>query len=193
MQPGEPLWRSSNNRLQGLTRVEPTVTSFQLPTWEDTPNNNKILVRGKLIGKVLTEMQAQMKAVKEDVIAAEASKQSTRGQAAKNSHRDIKDSGKPPKLKLKPAAQGSQDDQSAETGFPSDNLNGAFEALMDPDNQEISKPSNPSLNKPAEEALKPVNLAVNTSLQEAQQPGSFNVSQSPPALDTFYGNTSIHL
>ena len=62
------------------------VTSFQLPTWEDTPNDNKISVRGKLIGKVLTEMQAQMKAVKEEVTAAEASKWSTHGQATKSSH-----------------------------------------------------------------------------------------------------------
>ena len=61
-------------------------TSLQLPTWEDTPDDNKLLVRGKLIGKVLFEMQAQMKAMKEEVIAAEASKWTTRGWAAKSSH-----------------------------------------------------------------------------------------------------------
>ena len=156
-----------------MTRVEPTTTSFQLLTWEDTPNDNKVSVRGKLIGKVLLEMQAQMKAMKEEVIAAEASKWSTHGWAAKSSHQDIKDSGKLPKSKSKPATQDSQDDQSAEAGLPSDDLKSTFNALMDPGSQEsnqsqqeTSKPSNQSMNKPAEEASKPVSLGVTPSLQE---------------------------
>ena len=111
-------------------------TSFQLPTLEDTPNDNKVLVRGKLIRMVLFEMQAQMKTMKEEVIAAEASKWSTCGQAAKSSHQEIKDLGKLPKPKSKPATQDSQDNQTAEAGFPSDDLKSAFNALMDPGNQE---------------------------------------------------------
>ena len=51
-----------------------------------TPDDNKILDRDKLIGKTLSEMQAQMKAMKEEVTAAEALKQSTHGRAAKSSH-----------------------------------------------------------------------------------------------------------
>ena len=143
-------------------------------------------------------MQAQMKAVKEEVIAAEASKWSTQGRAARGSHQDTKDLGKPPKLKSKPATQGSQDDQSAEAGFPSDDLKGAFDAMMDPDNQESNqsqqeplRPSDPSMNKPAQEASKPVNLSANPSLQEAQPPASLNISWSPFALDSCYGNASI--
>ena len=46
-------------------------------------------------------MQAQMKAMKDEVITAEASKRTTHGWAAKSSHQDIKDSGKLPKTKLK--------------------------------------------------------------------------------------------
>ena len=38
--PGEPLWQSSDNRLQGLMRVEPTDTSFQFPTWMDVPDDH---------------------------------------------------------------------------------------------------------------------------------------------------------
>ena len=43
VQPRKPLWQSSNNRLKGLTRVKPTATSFELPTWTDTPYDNKVL------------------------------------------------------------------------------------------------------------------------------------------------------
>ena len=55
--------------------------------------------------KVLSEMQAQMKAMKDEVITAEALKWTTHGWSAKSSHRDVKDSGKLPKPKLKLTAQ----------------------------------------------------------------------------------------
>ena len=137
----------------------------------DTPNDHKVEVRGKLISKTLSEMQAQMKAIKGEVIAAEALKWTTHGWTAKSSHQDSKDSGKPPKLKSKPAAQGVPDDQLTKASFPLDDLKGAFEAMMDPNNQEsswsqqeTSKPTDPSPGKPAPEASKPVNMGVNPSL-----------------------------
>ena len=76
-------------------------TSFQLPTWANPPKDNDISDRARIITKALSEMQAQMKVMREEVIAAEALKQITCGWAAKSSHRDVKDSGKLPKSKLK--------------------------------------------------------------------------------------------
>ena len=72
--------------LQGLTRVEPTDTIFQLPTWMDTPDDHQVEARGRLIRRTLSEMEAQMKAIKGEVLATEASKWITCGQAAKSSH-----------------------------------------------------------------------------------------------------------
>ena len=75
-------------------------------------------------------MQAQMKTMKDEVIAVEVLKQTTRGQTAKSFHRDIKDLGKLPKLKSKWAAKDNWDDQLAGVGFPSDDLKGVFNAMM---------------------------------------------------------------
>ena len=124
--------------------------SFQPPTWTNPPNDNNDSDRAKLIPKVLSEMQAQMKAMRDEVIAAEVS-----NWLAKSSHRDIKDSGKPPKLKLRRTVQDNPDDQSAEVGFPSVDLKGAFDAMMNTGNQEYnqfqqetSRPSDPGASKP---------------------------------------------
>ena len=122
-------------------RVEPTDTSFQLPTWADIPDDHQNEARGRLIRKTLSKMQAQMKAIKGEVLATEASKRMTRGQTAKSSHQDAKDSGeKPQKLKPKPAASHSQDDQSTAVYFPLDDLKDAFEAITDPNSHELSRP-----------------------------------------------------
>ena len=61
-------------------------TNFQLPTWTDTLGDNDVSDRAKLITKALSKMQAQMKAMKKEVITAEASKWMTHGQTAKRSH-----------------------------------------------------------------------------------------------------------
>ena len=66
-------------------RVEPTDTSFQLPTWTDVPDDHQSATRVRLIRKTLPEMQAQMKVIKGEVLATEASKWTTHGRAAKTS------------------------------------------------------------------------------------------------------------
>ena len=75
--------------------------SFQLPTWTNPPNDTNTSDRARLITKILSKMKTEMKAMKDEVITAEASKQTTCGKSAKSSHRDVKESGKPPKPKLK--------------------------------------------------------------------------------------------
>ena len=107
-------------------------------------------------------MQSQMKAMKDEVIAAEASKRTTRGKSAKGSHRDVKDSEKQPKPKSKQAARDSQDDQPAEVDFPPDDLKGTFDAMLNAGSQgssrsqqEASKPADPDAVKSQQEALWP--------------------------------------
>ena len=85
------MWQSSDNKLKSLTRAEPTALMFQLPSWPNLPDDTK----------VLSEMQAQMKAMKDEVIAAEASKRTTNGKSAKGSNKDVKDPEKQPKPKSK--------------------------------------------------------------------------------------------
>ena len=72
-----------------------------LPAWTDQPNDSDISDRARPITKALAEMQAQMKAMKEEVITAEALKWTTHGHTAKSSHQDVKDLGKLPKPKSK--------------------------------------------------------------------------------------------
>ena len=157
----------------------------------DTPDDHQVEVRGRLIRKTLSEMQAQIKAIKGEVLATEASKQMTCGQAAKSSHRDAKDSGeKLQKLKPKPATSYSQDDQSTAGDFPLDNFKGTFEAMTNPDNhepsqsqQEPSGPTDPSSGKLAQEALNPGGMIIEPSPQQSQHPASLNVSQSSLAFN----------
>ena len=60
--PGEPLWQGTDNRLRGLTRAEETATTFELPTWTNPPDDVNQEDRGHLIDKTLTEMREQLKA-----------------------------------------------------------------------------------------------------------------------------------
>ena len=74
---------------------------FRLPTWPSLLDEINTEDRAQLIAKVLSEMQVQMKAMKDEVIAAEASKRTTHGKSAKGSNQDVKDPEKQPKPKLK--------------------------------------------------------------------------------------------
>ena len=81
--PGEPLWWRTDNRLRYLTRTEKTAT-FELPTWTNPPDYANQEDRGHLIDKTLTEMQAQLEASEEEAPRAAEVKMSTRGQKAKD-------------------------------------------------------------------------------------------------------------
>ena len=93
------MWQSSDNRLKSLTRAEPTASTFQLPTWSNPPDDTEVGDWVQLITKVLSEMQAQMAAMKEGVITTEALKMITCGKSAKGSNRDAKGPEKQPKRK----------------------------------------------------------------------------------------------
>ena len=97
--PGEPLWRSSNNRLRSLTRADTTAMTFKLPVWSNPPDDAELGDRARLITKVLSEVQAQMTVMKEEATEVEASKMTTRSKSAKNSSQDDKGDEKQPKLK----------------------------------------------------------------------------------------------
>ena len=144
--PGEPLWQSSDNRLRSLTRADVTATTFKLPVWPNPPNDAEPVHQARLITKVLSEMQAQMTAMKEEAIKVEASKMTTRSKSAKNSSQDDKGDKKQPKLKLK--------QQTEVVDLTPDDLNGAFGALMNKcsqestkSQQEVSKPASSDVNK----------------------------------------------
>ena len=64
--PGEPLWQRSGNGLKGLTRAPETAATFKLPTWTNAPDDANQEDRGHLINKTLSEMQEQLKALKEE-------------------------------------------------------------------------------------------------------------------------------
>ena len=84
--PGEPLWQRTDNRLRGLTRTEETATTFELPTWTNPPDDANQEDRGHLINKTLTEMQEKLKALEEEAPRAAEVKTSTHGQKAKDTH-----------------------------------------------------------------------------------------------------------
>ena len=67
--------------------------------------------QAQLITKVLSEMQAQMTAMKEEATEVESSKMTTHSKSAKNPSQDDKGNEKQPKSKSKQAAHGSQVDQ----------------------------------------------------------------------------------
>ena len=75
--------------------------TFKLPVWPNPPNNAEPGDKVRLITKVLSEMQAQMTAMKEEATEVEASKMTTRSISAKNSSQDEKDNEKQPKSKSK--------------------------------------------------------------------------------------------
>ena len=82
--PGEPLWWRSDNQLRGLTRAPETAATFKLPTWTNPPNDANQEDRGHLIDKTLSEMQEQLKALKEEADRATKAKMSTHHKKAKD-------------------------------------------------------------------------------------------------------------
>ena len=78
-----------------------TAMTFKLPVWLNPPNNAEPVDQARLITKVLSEMQAQMTAMKEEAIEVEASKMTTHSKSAKNSSQDDKGNEKQPKSELK--------------------------------------------------------------------------------------------
>ena len=82
--PGETLWWRSNNQLKGLTRAPETAATFKLPTWTNSPNDANQEDRGHLIKKTLSEMQEQLKALKEEADRAAKAMMSTHHKKAKD-------------------------------------------------------------------------------------------------------------
>ena len=82
--PGDPLWWRSNNRVKGLTRGLETAATFRLPTWTNPPDEANQEDRGHLIDKTLSEMQEQLKALKEEADRATKAKMSTCCKKAKD-------------------------------------------------------------------------------------------------------------
>ena len=78
-----------------------TATTFKLPVWLNPPNDAEPGDQARLITKVLSEMQAQMTAMKEEAIEMEAFKMTTHSKSAKNSSQDDKGIEKQPKSKSK--------------------------------------------------------------------------------------------
>ena len=99
--PGEPLWQRSDNSLKGLTRAPETAATFKLPTWTNPPNGANQEDRGNLIDKTLSEMQEQLKALKEEADRATRAKMSTRSKKAKDPNQNNKVDDKEFKPRLK--------------------------------------------------------------------------------------------
>ena len=78
-----------------------TAMTFKFPVWPNPPNDAQSGDPAQLITKVLSEMQAQMTAMKEEAIEVEASKMTTQSKSAKNSSQDDKGNEKQPKSKSK--------------------------------------------------------------------------------------------
>ena len=132
--PGEPLWQSFDKRLSSLTWADATAMTFKFPVWPNPPDDDELGDQAQLIIKVLSEMQTQMIAMKEEATEVEASKMTTGSKSAKNSSQ---------------AVHGSQDDQQAEVvDLTPDDLDGTFSALMNKCSQESTK-SQQEVLKPA--------------------------------------------
>ena len=71
---------------EGLTRAPETAATFKLPTWVDANQED----RGHLIDKTLSEMQEQLKALKEEADRATEAKMSTHSKKAKDSDQNNK-------------------------------------------------------------------------------------------------------
>ena len=78
-----------------------TATTFKLPVWSNPLDDAELGNQARLITKVLSEMQAQMTAMKEEAIKVKASKVTIHSKSAKNSSQDDKGDEKQPKLKSK--------------------------------------------------------------------------------------------
>ena len=75
--------------------------TFKHPVWSDSLDDAEPVHQAQLITKVLSEMQAQMVAMKEEAITVKASKVTTHSKSAKNSSQNDKCHEKQLKLKLK--------------------------------------------------------------------------------------------
>ena len=64
--------------------------TFKLPVWSNPPDDAELGDQAQLITKVLSEMQAQMTAMKEEATEVEASKMTTHSKSDKNSSQDDK-------------------------------------------------------------------------------------------------------
>ena len=71
-------------------RVDMIATTFKLPVWPNPPDDAELGDSARLITKVLSEMQAQMTAMKEEATEVEALKMTTHSKSAKNSSQDDK-------------------------------------------------------------------------------------------------------
>ena len=75
--------------------------TFKLPAWSNPPDDAEPGDLARLITKVLSDVQAQMTAMKEEATEVEASKMTTHSKSAKNSSQDDKGNKKQPKSKSK--------------------------------------------------------------------------------------------
>ena len=77
-----------------------TATTFKLPVWLNPPDDAELGDRARVITKVLSEMQAQMTAMKEEATEVEASKMTTHSKSAKNSSQNDKGDEKATQVKV---------------------------------------------------------------------------------------------
>ena len=131
--PGESLWQRSDNRLKGLTRALETAATFKLPTWTNPPDDANQEDRGNLIDKTLSEMQKQLKALKEADRAAKA-KMSTHHKKAKDTDQNNTVDDKESKPRWKWQACHNKDKQrtlaAKSVDLTSDDLDGHFSAFL---------------------------------------------------------------
>ena len=132
--PGEPLWRRSDNRLKGLTRAPETAATFKLPTLTNPPDDANQEDRGHLIDKTLSEMQEQLKALKEEADRAAKAKMSTHHKKAKDTDQNNTVDNKESKPRLKWQAHHNKDKQrtlaAKSIDLTSDDLDGHFGAFL---------------------------------------------------------------
>ena len=140
--PGEPLWQRSDNRLKGLTRAPETAATFRLPNWTNPPDDANQEDRGHLIDKTLSEMQEQLKALKEETDRAAKAKMSTCHKKAKDTDQNNTVNDKESKCRLKWQAchnKGKQGILAAKSiDLTSDDLDGHFGAFLNICSQETT-------------------------------------------------------
>ena len=78
-----------------------TATTFKLQVWSNPTDDAELGDHARFITKILSEMQAQMTAMKEEATKVKASKMTTHSKSAKNSSQDDKGNEKQSKLKSK--------------------------------------------------------------------------------------------
>ena len=126
--PGEPLWQRSNNQLKGFTTA-----TFKLPTWTNPPNDANQEDRGHLIDKTLSEMQEQLKALKEEADRAAKTKMSTHNKNAKDpdGNKTVNDKEFKPRSKWQACNNDKQRTLAAKSiDLTSDDLDGHFGVFL---------------------------------------------------------------